>query len=122
MASAVGYDRSAFGFWLWQQCLWLFAIASVVIGLFTLVQWFVAIIAGALGFQPLAMAATLVVRYMGPGALTVAVVVSEQQLEFLAMVVVLSAFSCSICGLSFYSSCCGDCSLVLVVETLALLL
>jgi uncharacterized membrane protein YtjA (UPF0391 family) len=52
----------------------------VVIGLFTLVQWFVAIIAGALGFQPLAMAATLVVRYMGPGALTVAVVVSEQQL------------------------------------------
>jgi len=38
------------------------------------------IIAGALGFQPLAMAATLVVRYMGPGALTVAVVVSEQQL------------------------------------------
>jgi uncharacterized membrane protein YtjA (UPF0391 family) len=44
------------------------------------VQWFVAIIAGALGYQPLAMAATLVVRYMGPGALTVAVVVSEQQL------------------------------------------
>ena len=77
MASAVGYDRSAFGFCLWQQCLWLFAIASVVIGLFTLVQCFVAIIAVALGFQPLAMAAvTLVVRYMGPGALTVAAAVS----------------------------------------------
>jgi hypothetical protein len=82
MASAVGYDRSAFGFWLWQQCLWLFAIASVVIGLFTLVQWFVAIIAGALGFQPLAMAATLVVRYMGPGALTVAVAVRTAAVIF----------------------------------------
>jgi hypothetical protein len=79
MASAVGYDRSAFGFWLCQQCLWLFAIASVVIGLFTLVQWFEAVIAEA-GFQPLTMAVTLVVRYMGPGALTVAVAVSEQQL------------------------------------------
>jgi hypothetical protein len=41
------------------------------------VQCFVAIIAVALGFQPLAMAAvTLVVRYMGPGALSVAAGVS----------------------------------------------